>query len=294
MSESNLIVPFPPNPNPGRPKLIAPPGSWDMHFHVFGPPDQYPYAEARRYTPPAAPIEHWFETAGAIGLTNGLLVTPSVHDLDPQVTLDAIAKSDGRLKGVIRADNSLTPEKIRSLHQGGIRGLRFPFAKHVRRSFDVDKMHASINLISPLSWFGEFQIDGDGLEQYAELIGGLPITVVIDEFGGVEPKNGPDQPAFRTLLDLVARPNVWLKLTCADRHVRDGARYEDVVAMARAVIAKAPKRVIWGTDWPHAYIYKARMMPDDADLLDMLLDFAPDEAVRHDILVGNPRRLLGL
>ncbi len=32
-------------------------------------------------------------------------------------------------------------------------------------------------------------------------------------------------------------------------------------------------------------------MPNDGDLLDMLLDFAPDEAVRNKILVDNPKRL---
>jgi predicted TIM-barrel fold metal-dependent hydrolase len=32
-------------------------------------------------------------------------------------------------------------------------------------------------------------------------------------------------------------------------------------------------------------------MPNDGDLIDMLADFAPDEAVRHKILVDNPKRL---
>jgi predicted TIM-barrel fold metal-dependent hydrolase len=294
MNASNLMVPLPPNPNPGQPKLVAPPGSWDMHFHVFGPPNLFPYAEARRYTPPTAPIEHWFEMASAIGISNGLLVTPSVHDLDPAVTLDAIRKSEGRLRGVIRANNELTPEEVKRLHDGGIRGLRFPFAAVVRRTFDEKQVRHNVARIEAASWFAEFQIDGNALEQHAELIAGVPVPVMIDEFGGVQPKHGLDQPSFRILLDLLARKNIWLKLTCADRFLREGTRYEDIVAMSRAVIAKAPERIIWGTDWPHAYIYKARMMPDDAELLDMLLDFAPDEKIRSQILVDNPRRLLNL
>jgi predicted TIM-barrel fold metal-dependent hydrolase len=49
--------------------------------------------------------------------------------------------------------------------------------------------------------------------------------------------------------------------------------------------------VIWGSDWPHSYIYKATAMPNDGDLIDMLLDFAPDPAVRKKILVDTPARL---
>jgi len=46
--------------------------------------------------------------------------------------------------------------------------------------------------------------------------------------------------------------------------------------------------VLWGTDWPHPNV---RHMPDDGDLVDLLAAFAPDEDVRHRILVDNPARL---
>src|ERR1019366_7243519 len=100
-----------------------------------------------------------------------------------------------------------------------------------------------------------------------------------------------DQPAFRTLLDLLSKPNVFLKLMCADRLICDGERYADIVAMSRAVIDKAPDRIVWGSEWPHAYVYEANAMPNDGDPINMLLDFAPDEVVRNKILVDNPKRL---
>ena len=43
---------------------------------------------------------------------------------------------------------------------------------------------------------------------------------------------------------------------------------------ARRLIGRAPTRVIWGSDWPHPNWWKP--MPNDADLLDLLLDWAPD------------------
>ncbi len=285
-------VPFPPNPNPSKPKLKAPPGSWDTHFHVFGPPDRFPYAESRRYTPPAAPIEHWMKISRAIGIDRGFVVTPNIHDLDPTVTLDAIERSEGRIRGMIRADSKLTTDDMRKLHGRGIRGLRFPFAKFVARTFDVDVFRTNIARMEPLKWVAEFQIDDEGLVRYADEIGKVPLPVIIDQFAGLQPKDGLDTPGFRILLDLMGRPNVYLKMICPDRYLADGNSFAEITAMAKAVIAKAPDRVVWGSDWPHAYVFEPNQMPDDGWLLDCLLDFAPDEAVRRKILVDNPTRLL--
>ena len=43
---------------------------------------------------------------------------------------------------------------------------------------------------------------------------------------------------------------------------------------------------MWGSDWPHPG--EREKKPDDAILLDLLLVWAPDEKVRHRILVENP------
>jgi predicted TIM-barrel fold metal-dependent hydrolase len=290
---SNLEVTFPPNPNPSKPRLVAPPGSWDTHFHVYGPPNLFPYAETRRYTPPAAPVEHWLKIAKAIGIERGVMVQPSVHGIDPAITLDAVAKSDGRLRGMIRANSNVTDAEVRRLHAGGVRGLRFPFAKKVRGNFDETEFHRNIARIEAVAWVVAFQIDGNMLEEHAELIGNIPLPTIIDGFGGVLPKDGLDQPAFRTLLDLLGRPNMWLKLMGADRHLRVGTKYEDIVAMSKALVERAPDRIIWGTDWPHSEIFEPNLTPDDGALLDMLLDFAPDPAVRDKILSHNPARLFG-
>jgi len=68
-------------------------------------------------------------------------------------------------------------------------------------------------------------------------------------------------------------------------------RYPDIVPYAQAMIAAAPDRVVWGSDWPHPSARET--MPNDGDLADMRLDWAPDAAQRKKILVGNPRRSYG-
>lgn len=60
---------------------------------------------------------------------------------------------------------------------------------------------------------------------------------------------------------------------------------------ARGVAVIAPERMVWASNWPHPSL--EHDLPDDANLLDLLAVWAPDEAVRHRILVDNPARLYG-
>jgi predicted TIM-barrel fold metal-dependent hydrolase len=59
------------------------------------------------------------------------------------------------------------------------------------------------------------------------------------------------------------------------------------------VIAAAPERVIWGTDWPHSNNFAPGKTPNDGDLMDLLALLAPDHTTRQKILVDNPAALYG-
>jgi hypothetical protein len=75
--------------------------------------------------------------------------------------------------------------------------------------------------------------------------------------------------------------------------VGDRARYDDVVTVAHALVARSPSRLIWGTDWPHTDVFVPGSVPNDGDLMNMLIDFVPDVTTRNHILVDNPARLFG-
>src|SRR3546814_4517478 len=66
--------------------------------------------------------------------------------------------------------------------------------------------------------------------------------------------------------------------------------YDDVTVPARRLIAAAPERMLWATDWPHSAAFPPnqqpkRTMPNDGSLLDLLEVWAPDAATRRKILV---------
>jgi predicted TIM-barrel fold metal-dependent hydrolase len=289
-AEPRLRVTLPPDPNPRTPRFKPPQGGCDTHFHVFGPPHLFPYNEGRRYTPPAAPIEHFFGMAAIVGIERGVMVQPTVHRWDSASTLDTIAKGDGRLLGMVHANPNLTEADHRELHAGGVRGVRFNCLPRNGGVFDQAKFQHVVSQIEALGWVVDLHLDPDFLEPYAELIRRVPLPLVIDHFANI---HSQEQTEYRLLFDLLGEKHVWLKISGADRLLSRGARYDEIVPMARTLIARAPDRIIWGTDWPHSNIFEHGQIPNDGDLMNMLLDFAPDEADRHRILVDNPARLFG-
>jgi len=60
---------------------------------------------------------------------------------------------------------------------------------------------------------------------------------------------------------------------------------------AEALVAAAPNRLVWGTDWPHPSCGDAP--PDDGALFALLDRWVHDVAARQRILVGNPAALYG-
>jgi predicted TIM-barrel fold metal-dependent hydrolase len=84
----------------------------------------------------------------------------------------------------------------------------------------------------------------------------------------------------------------WVKLSGVYLDSRTGSpRYADMKPIARALIAHAPERMVWGSDWPHPT--ERHTKPDDAVLLDLLQEWVGDEPIRRRILADNPARLYG-
>lgn len=281
---------FPPNPNPKKPRLRIPPGAWDTHFHVYGPPHVFPFEKTDKYLPPACPIEHYLGIAKILGFERGVVVLPTIHGTNPAVILDAMEKADGRLKGVIRADPNLDTVGMRKLHAAGVRGVRIELRK-LGIAFDEKQLEGVVAKAASMNWALALHVEPDTIIEQAERIRRLPSQVIIENFALMDAREGVDQPALRTLVDLAQETHIWLKTASAYRMLRKGATYEQVVPIARAVHAASPDRTIWGTDWPHPGVLEPGQMQIDEDLVDMLLDFVPDEVTRHKLLVDNPKRL---
>jgi predicted TIM-barrel fold metal-dependent hydrolase len=281
----------PPDPNPRRPTVRLPPGACDAHCHVFGPAARFPYHPTRTYTPPDAPVEKLDALHRMLGLERAVLVQATCHGDDNRAMLDAIARSGGRCRGVAMVQPGIVDEELAALSAGGVRGVRSSHARHIGGAPNLDRLVALAERIEGLGWHLVVYLEADDLAGLADRLARLPVTVVLDHMARCMAAGGVGQRPFRALLDLMSSPNIWVKVSCAERLTATGAPYHDVIPLAQAVIDKAPDRVLWGTDWPHPNI--AGRMPNDGDLVDLFARFAPDEALRRQILVDNPTRLYG-
>lgn len=272
-----------------RPRLKAPPGTTDTHMHVFE--SRFPLAPTATVTPPEAPVAEYVKVCRRLGIERSVVVQPSGYGTDNSCTLEAIAALGPDARGIAVADESVSDAELQRLHAVGIRGLRF----HMLPGGVIpwESVRPLADRIAPLGWHAQVQLDGRLLPEREALLRSLPCTLVIDHTGKFLEPVPPDHAAFRVLLALVEAGRTYVKLSAPYETSKVGRPlFDDVGALAKTLVNAAPDRILWATNWPHLGQPPERH-GDEAELLDLLLDWAPDEAVRRKILVDNPARLYG-
>lgn len=271
-----------------KPRFKLPPGSCDAHCHVFGPADKFPYAPGRRYTPDDAPKETLAALHAFLGVERVVIVQASCHATDNRAMLDAIAAAPDRVRGVCVADDSFAEHDFIMLHEGGVRGVRFNFVRHLGGAPDMDVFWRVLDRVKPLGWHVVLHMDAVDIESLTPTIRKLTIPFVIDHMGRVESAKGTAQPAFKALLELVRMDDCWIKVSGSERI--SFPPYSAAAPFARALVEASPDRCLWGTDFPHP---NPTHEADEADLVDLIPAFAPDSGLQNKLLVANPARLYG-
>ena len=272
-----------------RPNFVLPPGSCDTHVHVWGPFDRFPVAKGAPYTPPERNKADLVALHARLGVQRAVIVQTTVYKADNRAMLDAIASSNGAYRGVALIDETFGDREYKALHDGGVRGVRFGFVKHLGGVPDLALVRRTADRIAGMGWHLVLHLDAANIPEFEDLLRGFSLPVVVDHMGRVPVQDGLDQPPFRILLDLMRRANWWVKVSGSERISAAGPPFRDAIPFARRLIEVAPDRTLWGTDWPHPNV---RWEPDEADLVDLLPEFG-DAAALQRVLVDNPARLYG-
>jgi len=270
------------------PRLQAPAAACDTHMHVYDA--KYPLAPTAVAKPPEAPAEAYRAVMQRLGLDRAVIVQPSAYGTDNRCTLAGMAVlGPDRARGIAVVDDQVSENALADLTASGMRGARLHMLPGGAIPWSMaDAVAARVQAVG---WHVQLQLDGRLLPEREAQIRAWPGRIVIDHVGKFLEPVPPDHAAFRCLLRLIDSGRVWVKLSAPYEVSQSGPPlYDDVGRLAKILVKAAPERMLWASNWPHPSV---SAKPDDAMLLDLLLEWARDEATRRRILVDNPAELYG-
>jgi len=277
--------------SPAKPAFVAPHGAVDAHCHVFGPGDEFPFAPERKYTPCDASKDQLWALRDYLGFSRNVIVQATCHGADNRALVDALKHSGGLARGVATVKSSVTDEELQSLHDAGVRGVRFNFVKRLVDALPFDSLGSIANRIKDLGWHIVIYFESQELPELYDFFTALPTTVVVDHMGRPDVTKPVDGEEFQLFVKLMREnENFWSKVSCPERlSVQGPDGYDDVVPFAKHIVENFSDRVLWGTDWPHPNMKSHT--PDDGKLVDFIPKIATTPELQQKLLVDNPMRL---
>ena len=264
---------------------VPPAGACDSHLHLY---------DSSIIPRPAAPnllsgctAARYLDLRRRLGLQRAVIVTPAPHRVDNGVTLSAIQElgaADTRGVAVVFPD--VTDAELERLDAGGIRGIRFTVAIPATAITRIDMIEGLAHRVAELGWHVQLHMTSAQIAQHRELLLRLPGTVVFDHMARLADA-GADARAWDVVEERLLSGRAWAKLS---GHYFAGSA-DQARTVARRLLAAAPDRLVWGSDWPHPTEMPAP--PPTESTWAALCDWVPDAAQRKRILVDNPGRLYG-
>jgi len=274
------------------PSFAVPEGACDTHFHVFGERKDYPVLPGIEHDMPEATIKAAMDMHQRLGFSRGVIVATTVNGSNHAVVLDALKKAGPNYRAC--ALNSVLLEQpdsyIRTLHDAGVRGVRFNLLKMLNRMPSPADLKRCIDRARELGWYCKVQPDYHEPMESLELFHNLEQPVIIDHLARADVTKGARDPTVIKVIELLKRGNFWLLMSNGYKISKAGFPWDDVIPVARAFIEAAPNRMLWAIDWPHTF--HEQLPPDDTDLFELLPRIANEEE-RRKILVENPAEIFG-
>jgi predicted TIM-barrel fold metal-dependent hydrolase len=281
-----------PDPLLKKPALQVGRSATDCHAHICGPEAIYPFSPQRIYTPPDALLPQYQSLLRTLGIDRAVLVQPSIYGDDNRALLNALATDPSHLRGVAVVNANISDHYLEELHLAGVRGVRCNIVDlaDAKGILPIDDLRYLADKIAPFGWHMEFLMHANEFPDFNQMLKEFPVPIVLGHLGYIKTHHGILNRGFQNLLALMREGRAWVKLTGPYRISSfDQPPYPDTKEFAQALIKANPNQLVWGSDWPHVMV--KGLMPNDADLLDLLLDWAPDSLLRDKILCENPARL---
>ena len=262
----------------------------DCHAHVIDPA-HFPYKKDVAYKPAGQEIgttAQFCHVMKCYGVKHALLVQPnSGYESDNSCMLDAIAKGEGRFKGIAIVDLDADIATLKKLKAKGIVGAAINPTFHGNDYY----RHGDglMRRLADLDMFFNLQVENDQFLMYAPWIEKMPVKVLIDHAGRPSPLAGLDQPAFAAMLRLARTGRVNVKISGYLKFARLPYPFEDCWPFVRALVdAFTLDHCLWASDWPYL---RAQERQDYGPLVRLAGDLFPDARDRRKLFWDTPCHL---
>lgn len=231
---------------------------FDSHFHIIN--SQYPLIPNQGYLPESFTVQDYLTRTNDYQLCGGAVVSGSFQGFDQDYLIEALKHLGSNFVGVTQLPAHTIDEDILTLHQAGIRALRFNFKRG--GSEDVAHLtHMAHRVYDLAGWHIELYIDSNDLPALHHQLITLP-AVSIDHLGLC--KTG-----FSNLVKLVEK-GVKVKATGFSRIDFD------VKTALKTLYSANPTALMFGTDLPST---RAPLPYNDNDFL-TVIDTLGENAAR--------------
>ena len=221
------------------------PPLFDAHLHIIDP--AHPLAENNGYLPEPFTVDDYRARVDGLDVRGGAVVSGSFQAFDQGYLRDALAALGPTFVGVAQIPADTSDTDILSLHEAGVRGVRFNAARGGSASLDdLNRLARRVHHLA--GWHVELYIDARFLANTWEQVATLP-AVSIDHMG----LHLDGLPQLLRLVEHGAK----VKATGFGRVDLDPA------AAIRAIMAVDPTALMAGTDLPST---RARRPFENADL----------------------------
>jgi D-galactarolactone isomerase len=253
------------------PKLKVLANACDCHHHIYG--SQYKVDPRSTLRPADATVDDYRALQKRIGTSRNVIVQPSTYGTENAPTLDALVAFGPSARAVVVVDTTVTDAELKRMHGLGARGIRFNLAQ--AGATTPEMIEPLSKRVNELGWHIQINASTATIMEIMPILQKVPSPIVFDHLAHIPEPDGISHPLFAQVRALIDK----------------GKTYSDSSAVARAYVKAAPERLVWGSDWPHPGVRDPEPKPDDTILIDLMLDWAPDEAVRKRIFVDNAAKL---
>ncbi|CAH0020709.1 unnamed protein product [Clonostachys rhizophaga] len=267
-----------------HPAKAVPAGAWDTHHHIFEP-ERFPFASGRHFTPSVATLDQLREFEASIGVEHVCIAHGLSYGPDCTSLLYYLEQFKGTARGIgVIDEQGISDELLDKYHAAGVRSVRLDFFKaqamnNLDKQIDMIKQTANRLLRWKPNGNGwSVQMQQPNLtywKQIREVAKDLGLPIVIDHMALVKAASmtpegvelALSQPGWKDLLGAISDGNVWMKISAPYRNSRADPTFDDLRDIVTGLVHANPKRVVWGSDWPHTQRHEDRHLrsPDEVE-----------------------------